>query len=171
MKLATVLLFSLISSVATAGTIRLFNDSPYKLRAVIRANDASYVGELTILPGYASSWSSESSFFGPGGHAHMDAPNYTMTPFSVHWYCPDGGDFGVSDNIATGGAAVALGSTGVHYCKPPAEKKKESPYTGGEHDYGQQEQEQAQPPGQSLPPEIPPTPPTEEDYLESEKKF
>lgn len=110
-----------------AGTVRLYNDSSYKLRAVVRGNDGTYLGEMVVLPESTNVWSDQFSY-GPGGQSSIQSPNTTMTPYTVHWACLSGDEFGVSINIPTGGAAIANSSVGPRYCKPIPRKRPESPY-------------------------------------------
>lgn len=128
-------LFCLLCSALAAGSIRLYNDSPYKLRAVIRGADGTYLGEMIVLPEHFNTWSSNYPSFGPGGQNYSPSPNRTMTPYSVYWHCMDGEGFGVSINVASGAAAIAMSSSGNKTCKPLKKKKRRgSPYGPTEDD-------------------------------------
>ena len=107
----------LLTASAFAGTVRLYNDSPYKLRAVIRGNDGSYLGEMVIQPEHASTWSSTWDY-------QANTSNTTLTPYVVYWTCLDGGNFGVKTNVASGALISAESSDGPRYCKPPPKKKQ-----------------------------------------------
>ncbi len=109
-----------------AGSLRLYNDSSYKLRAVIRGADGTYLGEMVVLPEHFNTWSDAYSSFGPGGQQQQNS-NRTLTPYTVQWYCLDGDEFGINVNMATGAAVLAESSNGPKFCKPP-KKKKNSPY-------------------------------------------
>lgn len=123
------LLFILVFCTATlsAGSLRLYNDSPFKLRATIRAADGTYLGEMVILPEHTTTWSSEYPSFGPGGQNYSENPSRSMTPYTVFWSCMDGGDYGVSSDIATGALVSASASSGSKYCKPPKKQSNTSP--------------------------------------------
>ncbi|MBS0628699.1 MAG: hypothetical protein JSS30_00570 [Verrucomicrobia bacterium] len=122
-----ILLLLLSGTSLFAGTVRLHNDSPYKLRAVIRASDGTYMGEMVVLPMHYSTWNGGYASFGPHSNAFQPNPAYSQTPYMVHWLCLDGDEFGVSSFIPSGGLAIAENSDGVRYCKPPP-KKPPSPY-------------------------------------------
>lgn len=122
-----ILIFLLCCSGLFAGTVRLHNDSPYKLRVVIRASDGTYLGEMVVLPQHYSTWNGGYAAFGPNSNAFQPNPTYSQTPYMVHWLCLDGEEFGVSSNVPNGGLAIAENSDGVRYCKPPP-KKPASPY-------------------------------------------
>lgn len=115
------------------GSLKLYNDSPYKLRAVIRAGDGTYVGEMIILPEHFNTWSDAYPSFGPGGQNFSMQPYRSQTPYTVQWFCLDGGQFGVCQDVATGAAVLASGCEGPRYCKPQ-KKKKKTPYGPSEDD-------------------------------------
>lgn len=96
-----------------AGSIRFYNDSPYKLRAVVRANDGSYLGEQIVLPHTSNIWTDQYSQYGPAN------PDHTKTPYTVHWYCLNGTEYGIHTNVATGMAVTANAAQGARMCAPP----------------------------------------------------
>jgi len=106
-----------------AGTVRLANNSPYQLRAVIRGADGSYLGEMVINAGQTMSWSDTYGPVGPGGGVHLDEPTRSQTPYTVLWYCLDGNDYSINSDVATGGMAIAQYGDGARICKP----KKQPP--------------------------------------------
>lgn len=122
-----ILLLLLCSVSLFSGSVRLYNDSSYKLRATIHGADGSYLGEMVILPQHFNTWSDSFGMFGSGGQQSMENSNQTTTPYTVTWSCMDGDGFGIVTNVPTGGAAIAESSSGPKYCKPP-KKKKKSPY-------------------------------------------
>jgi len=122
------LLFLMFGPALFAGTVRLHNDSPYKLRAVVRGNDGTYLGEMIVLPFHFSTWNGGYASFGPNSNAFQPNPSHSQTPYMVQWICLDGDQFGLNSFIPTGGMAIAESSEGVRYCKPPKKKKKQSPY-------------------------------------------
>lgn len=135
------------------GSLRLYNDSPYKLRVSIRASDGTYLGEMVILPDHTVTWSSDYSSFGASGQQYGENPSRSLTPYSVSWSCLDGGSFGVNLNQPTGGLASASSSSGPKYCKPPKKKKKSTaptaPYGANEDDEQLQDADpNAEPPSQ-----------------------
>jgi hypothetical protein len=101
-----------------AGTVRLFNDSGYKLRAVVRGADGTYLGEMVITPQASATWTDSLQHYGHNDEANSGLKNATrsQTPYTVVWYCMDGSDFSVSDNISTGAFTQAQQGTGRKSC-------------------------------------------------------
>ncbi|NGX27309.1 MAG: hypothetical protein K940chlam6_01243, partial [Chlamydiae bacterium] len=94
-----ILVFLCFCAVGQA-SLRLHNDSPYKLRAVIHAADGTYLGEMIILPEHFNTWSEQYPSFGPGGQQYSEQPSRSQTPYTVQWYCLDGGQYGICQNIS-----------------------------------------------------------------------
>lgn len=118
-------IFFLLSNCLIANSIRLYNDSPYKLRAVVRAADGTYLGEMILVPQSATIWTDSYSQLGsrpPTGRS--------QTPYVVQWYCLDGGDYAICNNVATGATILAQSCEGGRICKPkpplPGEEQKEN---------------------------------------------
>ncbi|MGE5195774.1 MAG: hypothetical protein ACM3JI_00410 [Anaerolineae bacterium] len=122
---------SAISSV-DAGSVRLLNDSPYRLRAVVRGNDGAYLGEVIINPQHSSNWSDTYGQAGYAGKGLMEN-TYSQTPYTVLWYCMNGDDYAICNTVPTGGTVMAQSCMGSRMCK--AEKKKEGPFTQPEGQY------------------------------------
>ena len=115
-----------------AGTVRIFNDSPYKLRAVVRGADGTYMGELVMLSQHYSSWTdnpSQFGVFGPGNQ-YSQGPPMPQSPYTVMFYCMDGSDFSVCTNINSGATITALTCDGARICKPAPKKKNPNPNAG-----------------------------------------
>jgi hypothetical protein len=106
----------LISAIAEAGTVRLVNDTGYKLRAVIRAADGTVIGEVVVNPQQTMSWN---DYWGGVG-----TYNQSMTPYTVAWYCSAGGDFSVCNNVSTGATVTAYGCSGNQSCSPKSRQPK-----------------------------------------------
>lgn len=115
----------LFSSFCFAGSVRLINDSPHKLRAVIRANDGSNLGELVVEPDQATTWYDSAARTGvlQKGNLYQNQPSKSQTPYSVLWYCPDGSDYSLSEYVYSGNTVTAQTSAGARQCK--LKKKKE----------------------------------------------
>lgn len=141
--------FFVLSANLFAGSLRLYNDSPFKLRAVIRGADGSYLGEMVILPERYTTWSSDYPSFGSGSSAQTN-PTWSQTPYTVLWYCLDGGEYGISTNLGPGSSVSAESSDGPRICKPPKKKQNQSPYgpgSGEEQLYDSQEYQEPGAPG------------------------
>jgi len=144
MKKAIALITCLCALPLFGGSVRLYNDSPFKLRAVIRGADGTYLGEMVVLPEHFVTWSSLYPSFGPGGQNVSPNPNRSLTPYTVYWSCLDGGQFGIDTNVPSGGAALAESSEGPRMCKPKEEKERTSPYGPREGDEQLHEQNEAE---------------------------
>jgi|SRR5579872_6419525 len=108
----------------SAGTIHLLNDTPFMLRAVVRGNDGTYLGEVVIQPEQSSTWTDtygQTGHFGKG-EVNKEYATRSQTPYTVRWSCMDGNDFSVCDNVATGGTVSANACDGRRICKPPEKK-------------------------------------------------
>ncbi len=114
-------IFVLVASLAHAGTVRLVNDSPYKLRAVIRANDGTFLGEQVINSQSSNTWTD--GFAGlPGG---LQAARL-QTPYTVLWYCLEGDPFATLYPVASGGTAQASLGDGAKQCRPQRQRVPDS---------------------------------------------
>ncbi len=119
MRAILFLLFLSCSSLF-AGSVRLINDSPYKLRAVIRGNDGTFLGEMLLNPEHASTWNDSNGqigYFGKG-NVYQEQSTRSQTPYTVLWYCIDGADYSVCDMVSTGATVTAQSCLGARQCKP-----------------------------------------------------
>jgi len=108
----------LTSFCAHAASVRLINDSPYQLRAVVRAADGTLLGEMVINSRQTSTWSD--AYGKPG---YINQPTYSQTPYSILWYCMNGDDYSFCDDISTGSTVTAQSCSGGRLCKPPPKKQ------------------------------------------------
>lgn len=107
----TLLLFGIAPSLE-GGTIRLINDSSYKLRAVVRANDETFLGEMIIAPQNTDEWTD--MFMGiPNTYAEQRS----RTPYRVEWYCLDGSSFSYCTVVPTGMYVAATNCDGARQCR------------------------------------------------------
>lgn len=116
-----------------AESVRLFNNSAYDLRAVVRGADGSFLGEMLIRSQNSTTWYNT---YGPYESRVPIQETRSQTPYAVVWYCLSGEQFAVCDTVATGGAVEALSCLGPRTCR--ARKEDNSP---------QQEYPDMQPPG------------------------
>ncbi len=103
-----------------AGTVRLINNSPYDLRAVVRGGDGSFLGEVVVKAQKETVWTDTYGQYGMygGSDATMNQNYKSKTPYSVLWYCLDGTDYAVCDTVSTGAVVMAQGCAGARMCKP-----------------------------------------------------
>jgi len=99
-----------------SGSLQLANNSPYALSATVQSADGSYLGEVTVPAGQTVEWSDENGP-GPEEGVHLDEPTQSLTPYTVLWYCPDGGNYSICEEVAEGGMAVAGYCNGNRFCK------------------------------------------------------
>jgi hypothetical protein len=103
-----------------AGTVRLINNAPYDLRGVIRGSDGSYLGEVIVKSQRETVWTDAYSQFGMygGSNASQNQSSRSQTPYTVLWYCLDGGSYAVCDTVSTGAVVTSQGCAGARMCKP-----------------------------------------------------
>ena len=108
-----------------AGSVRLFNNSNFDLRAVVRGSDSSYLGEIVVRAQNTSTWTDSYSYAGGfrGPNAQIESGYRSKTPYVVIWYCMDGKDFAVCDTVSTGAVVSSLSCSGPRTCSPPPKKK------------------------------------------------
>lgn len=110
-----------------ANSVRLINNSPYDLRAVIRGSDGSFLGEIVVKAQKETVWNDSYGQYGMygGANARANQNARSVTPYTVLWYCLDGGDYGVCDTVGTGAVVMAQGCMGARMCKPRKQEKYE----------------------------------------------
>lgn len=107
-----IIFLSLLVGVLSAGSLRIFNDSPYPLHAEILAADGSNKGKIFIAPQEQGNWNDNAS----------ENSVWSQTPYTVVLTCKNGKAFGVISGIQQGATVTALSATGSLFCEP--EKKK-----------------------------------------------
>lgn len=114
------LLWIFFGSLLHAGSVRMYNDSAYTLRAVVRGADGTYLGEVVIHPQQFNTWSDSYNHVGKFGQGNLYDENVTrsQTPYTILWYCMDGADFSVCTNIPTGSTVIAQTCDGAKLCHP-----------------------------------------------------
>lgn len=127
---ASVLCLAFFWTSLFAGSVTVYNDSPFPLTATIISADGQTKGTVTVEPQHQSTWQEPS----------QGTPVWSETPYTVIFTCKTGKQFGVVSNIGQGSLVTAMQSSGNLYCEP--EKKD-----------GQQGTQQAAPPQQPLPSE------------------
>ncbi len=114
MRKALALLSSaiLFSAMLEGGTVRLINDSPFKLRAVVRANDESFLGEMIISAQSSSTWTDNFR-----GIPNTYTEQRSQTPYRVEWFCLDGSSFSMCPIVPTGGTVTSSNCDGSKQCR------------------------------------------------------
>ena len=109
-----------ITTALFAGSVRLTNDSPFKLTAVIISATGDEMAQYTLDPRQSVTWENYNTS-DLSGSVDLQ-PTWPETPYTVVWYCQDGGDYSVSTNVGSGGLSTAQSGSGTRFCKP--QKKK-----------------------------------------------
>ena len=127
--------FLLLPVLAFTGSVRLINNSPYNLRAVIRGSDGSFLSESVIQSQKETVWTDTYGRYGTSGGANTDVnANYrSKTPYTVLWYCLSGSSYAVCDTVSTGAVVTAQGCLGPRMCQP--QNKEKVPATEPEGNY------------------------------------
>lgn len=119
-----ILAFVILIAYGEATSLKLKNDSPYTLRAVIRGSDNSYMGELVLNSQHAMTWTDVygySANYQQGSNAGLNNGTKSKTPYTVIWYCLDGGDYSLCSNVATGSFVTAQACDGKRSCQAKKE--------------------------------------------------
>jgi hypothetical protein len=123
-------LFLIFCGGLSAGTVRMINDSPYILRAVIRGNDGTYLAEQVIQPQNTGTWTDAFGQIGSygRGHVYTEDSSRTQTPYTVLWYCMAGGAYSICNYVATGSTVFAQSGEGERICSPDHQRKGPGAY-------------------------------------------
>lgn len=136
MKTISFIIALFVSHMAYAGSVRLVNDSTYKLQAIVQASDGSSLGEVVVNPRQTMSWNDY--------NAGVGAYNQSRTPYTVQWYCMDGNSFSTCANVSTGSIVQAMSGVGSRACKVP--KKGKKPFQDDDSFSDENEQKDVGPP-------------------------
>ncbi|MCK4934910.1 MAG: hypothetical protein KAR79_04925 [Simkaniaceae bacterium] len=110
-------LFLLLSSAVFASSVHIQNDSPFKLTAIILSADGKNLGEVTINPQNKMTWHD----------SYSGTSQYSETPYTVIFRCPEGAEYGIWTEVPPGGIATAQGSSGPRICRIPKKQKDSTP--------------------------------------------
>lgn len=107
-------------SLLFAVSIHLVNNSPFDLKAMMRGKDGSILGEIIVKSQRSTDWTDNSGQFGWYGGANANQNRYAnrQAPYTVLWYCLDGGDFSVCRLVSTGSVVTSEGCAGRRTCTP-----------------------------------------------------
>lgn len=127
------LLCVLFASTLQAGSVRLFNNSNFDLRAMVRGSDGSYLGELVVRAQNSANWTDSYVYAGGynGPNAQVESGYRSKTPYVVIWYCMDGNAFAICDTVSTAATVMALNCAGARTCHPPPKKPGAYPSVPG----------------------------------------
>lgn len=131
---ALALILILVTSVLSASSLRLVNDTPYDLSVVIRGNGGMTLGQVKVLKG--QSWVWEENYlvddnFGDKSQLKPMNPyqeGYTQSPYVVTWYILESGEtYGTCNNVSSGSYVSAKGCQTYGRQPPKKEQQKGQP--------------------------------------------
>lgn len=109
-------------SCAYSSSIFLVNDSPFSLTAEVHSAQGILLAKENLNPGEQR-------------NSNLDrtplevplAPNASLTPYTVIWYCPNqGGAYSRCSFVSPGSLIRAGDCVGSFYCSPNKQKEKKS---------------------------------------------
>jgi hypothetical protein len=106
--LAAIVIFG--QGISWANSVTLLNDTPYRLQATIYDASGTLLGEFTLNPRDATLWSDDYENFG------TESQYASQIPYTVNWYCMNGGSYGSCDNVAAGATVTAQSCGGAQEC-------------------------------------------------------
>jgi len=107
-----------------ADSIKLFNDSPFELTAIVQSADGKIVAQKNFAPEEQAVWSTDQT--STEWTSSFDASS-SYTPYTVIWRCSYEGYYSVCAEVAAGAMVTAHSCPGSKYCKPkPKDDQKNS---------------------------------------------
>lgn len=101
--------------------VRLLNDSPYSLIAVVQAADGTFLGQEVFYPGQQRQFVYN---FNPSNVTAPSAPPVSMTPLVVVWKCLNESFYSSCQEVSPGALVRANGCPGGnYYCPLPKEQQ------------------------------------------------
>lgn len=98
-----------------ADAIKLFNDTPFELTAIIQSATGKVVAQKTFAPEEQSTWSTDQT--STEWTASYDASG-SYTPYTVIWRCSYEGYYSVCTEVAAGAMVTANSCPGAKFCRP-----------------------------------------------------
>jgi hypothetical protein len=108
--------FCFLSSNLFCGSVRLYNDSAYRLKAVIQSRTGMTLGEMIVNPGNVLTW--DDSNYGQMDYDQQEEGS--QTPYTVSWFCLDGTSYSVCYQVASAATVSPQGCIGARQCKSGA---------------------------------------------------
>src|SRR3990167_8510558 len=121
-----VFFISLFLTPALFSSLSLYNDSPFPLRVRVLGANGAFIGEAAIEAHghrYIEDQIGTSDPVGEGENP-SDFKNYeySMTPYQVFWYCPEGTIYSACLDAAAGATVTANTCQGTYGCNPEESK-------------------------------------------------
>jgi hypothetical protein len=86
--------------VGWCNSVNLFNNTDFRLKAVVISADGTVLDEVILNSRDASTWADDFYQFGSD-------PKMSRTPYTVNWYCMSGKPFGTCTDVASGSVVLA----------------------------------------------------------------
>ncbi|NGX33107.1 MAG: hypothetical protein K1060chlam4_01168, partial [Candidatus Anoxychlamydiales bacterium] len=96
-----------------ADGIKLFNDTPFELTAIVQSADGKVVAQKNFAPQEQSTWSTDQTT--TDWTSSYDATG-SYTPYTVIWRCSYEGYYSVCSEVAAGAMVTANSCPGSKYC-------------------------------------------------------
>lgn len=123
------MLFTLYSY---ADAVKLFNDTPFELMALVQSADGTIVAQKNFAPEEQSVWSTDQQ--STEWTSVYDASS-SYTPYTIIWRCSYEGYYSVCQDVAAGAMVRASTCPGAKFCRPkPKKDKKDDSQNGNTKD-------------------------------------
>lgn len=100
--------FWALATTISAASLAVLNDGPFPLHVQVLAADGRLLGSITIEPEQQKSWNDPNLTMG----------NTPTTPYTVIFYCLEGDEYGITNNVAGGSTISSSTAEGRRVCKP-----------------------------------------------------
>ncbi len=110
-------------------SVFLYNNTDFRMTAVVVAANGKQMGQKTVMPeqtGYVEDYIGQSD---PVGKSQTPEGNstYSLTPYTVFWYCESGALYSTCEGVAAGALAAPNFGQGPMYC-PKEQQPKNQPH-------------------------------------------
>jgi len=113
--------FLLFTASISADAVKLFNDTPFELTALVQSANGTIVAQKNFAPNEQSVWSTDQ--VSTEWTSVYDSTS-SYTPYTVIWRCSYEGYYSVCSDVASGAMVTANSCPGAKYCKPKPKKDK-----------------------------------------------
>jgi hypothetical protein len=107
-------------------SIKLYNDSPFQLTAIVEAANGNVLTQKVMAPNEQSVWDT-SQISTQLKINYQSSTSYT--PFTVIWQCDYQGYYSVCTNVSPGSIVAATTCPGPHYCQPKPKQANDDKQT------------------------------------------
>lgn len=108
-KLLALFTLSMIS--LQGASVRLLNEATCPLKARVYSASGAFLGEVAVVSGSERTWSEPRKEM-----IQTQGPTKSITPFTIHWVCPDGEIFSSVEGVSTGSLVFSNQGSGKKHC-------------------------------------------------------